>query len=74
MRPSQVLVREGDYGGSDVTWSALTPPPPDLSLSCYVPGLLVTAGTDDTVKFWDIHVSEALLPTSCDRTENVIVE
>lgn len=29
---------------------------PDLSLSCYVPGLLVTSSTDDTIKFWDIQV------------------
>lgn len=28
----------------------------DLSLSCFMPGLLVTAGTDDTIKFWDIQV------------------
>ena len=29
----------------------------DMSLSCYMPGLLVTASADDTIKFWDIHVS-----------------
>ena len=28
----------------------------DMSLSCHMPGLLVTAGSDDTIKFWDIHV------------------
>ncbi len=28
----------------------------DLSLSCYMPGLLVTAGADDSIKFWDIQV------------------
>ena len=28
----------------------------DISLSCNVPGLLATAGADDTVKFWDIQV------------------
>ena len=30
----------------------------DIALSCYVPGLLVTASTDDTIKFWDIQVEE----------------
>ena len=50
------LLRERHY--------LVSTPPTDLSLSCYVPGLLVTAGTDDTVKFWDVHVSETLLPPS----------
>lgn len=30
--------------------------PAGLTLSCYMPGLLVTASVDDTIKFWDIHV------------------
>lgn len=37
----------------------------------YEPELLVTADTDDTVKFWDVHVSEALLPT---KRANVTAE
>ena len=28
----------------------------DISLSCQVPGLLVTCSSDDTIKFWDIQV------------------
>ena len=70
---SQVLVRGGGvYQESDITWLTLTLL--DLSLSCHVPGLLVTAGTDDTVKFWDVQVSKAFLPTKksfCDGAVGV---
>ena len=34
--------------------------PIDMTLSCYMPGLLVTASVDDTIKFWDIQVSKLL--------------
>ena len=34
----------------------------DISLSCQVPGLLMTCSTDDCIKFWDIHVRPA---TTC---------
>lgn len=31
----------------------------DIALSCNVPGLLATAGADDTIKFWDILVQNS---------------
>lgn len=38
----------------------------DLSLSCYMPGLLVTASTDDTIKFWDIQDNKPVFLLSKD--------
>ena len=40
-----------------ITAPPLSPPPPraDLTLSCYIPGLLATVSSDRTVKVWDIH-------------------
>ena len=32
----------------------------DISLSCQVPGLLVTCSSDDSIKFWDIQVCNVL--------------
>lgn len=47
----------------------------DISLSCQVPGLLVTCSSDDSIKFWDIQASNgATMTVPLDQSYTISVE